>query len=430
MRTNTLINPRLSWFVSQIGAREHYATPRALHARGELQTLYTEAWCRWGAGLLSRGPGAARALAGHRHADIPGSRVVAFTFRALLDDFRGACSPTVATEERYREFLRVGLQFANRVNRHLLRRPLDPQRHAFFGYSTGCLETLVPLHDRGIFTVVGQIDPARVHEQMVFEEAQRWPGWQALPGRIPEDYYNRLAQEWKLANLVLVNSEWSKGALLQQGVPAGKIIVVPLAYEPDAAPPQRRLRSNAERPLTVLWLGSVILVKGIQYLLQAAKRLSSTRVEFIVAGPVGIAERIISEAPVSVKFIGRLTRDRTAEVYRSADIFVLTTISDGFAITQLEAMAHGLPVIASPNCGRVVDEGVDGLIVPARDAEALAAAIARLDGDRALLAEMSVKALAKSRLYSLDNFARILLEQVGAERTSTSGASRWGGSTP
>src|SRR5437016_2447967 len=265
---------------------------------------------------------------------------------------------------------------------------------------------------------------------MVFEEAQRWPGWQALPGRIPEDYYNRLAQEWKLANLVLVNSEWSKGALLQQGVPAGKIIVVPLAYEPDVAPPQRRLRSNAERPLTVLWLGSVILLKGIQYLLQAAKRLSSTRVEFIVAGPVGIAERIISEAPVSVKFIGRLTRDRTAEVYRSADIFVLTTISDGFAITQLEAMAHGLPVIASPNCGRVVDEGVDGLIVPALDAEALAAAIARLDGDRALLAEMSVKALAKSRLYSLDNFARILLEQVGAERTSTSGASRWGGSTP
>ena len=123
--------------------------------------------------------------------------------------------------------------------------------------------------------------------------------------------------------------EWSKGALLQQGVPAGKIIVVPLAYEPDAAPPLRRLRSNAQRPLTVLWLGSVILLKGIQYLLQAAKRLSSTRVEFIVAGPVGIAERIISEAPVSVKFIGRLTRDRTAEVYRSADIFVLPQFPTG-----------------------------------------------------------------------------------------------------
>jgi len=416
--------------VSQIGAREHYATPRALHARAELETLYTEAWCRWGAGLFSRGPNAARALAGRRHPDIPGSHVVAFTFRALVDDFRGACSPTLAADGRHRESIRVGLEFANRVNRHLLRQPLDPQRHAFFGYSMGCLETLGALHDRGILTVVDQIDPARVEEQIVFEEAQRWPGWQALPGRIPEDYYNRLAQEWKLANVVLVNSEWSKAALVQQGVPAGKIIVVPLAYEPYAAPPQRRLRSNAERPLTVLWLGSVILRKGIQYLLQAAKRLSSTRVEFIVAGTVGIAERIIREAPVSVKFIGRVTRDRTAEVYRSADVFVLPTISDGFAITQLEAMAHGLPVIATPNCGRVVDEGVDGLIVPARDAEALAAAITRLDGDRALLAEMSVKAVGKSQLYSLDNFARILLEQVAAQRTSTSCASHSGGSPP
>jgi glycosyltransferase involved in cell wall biosynthesis len=425
-----LINPRLNWFVSQIGAREHYATPRALHARGELQTLYTDAWCRWGAGLLSRGPDAARALAARRHADIPGSRVVAFTFRALLDNFHGACRLTLAADERYREFIRVALEFANRVNRHLRRQSLDPQRHAFFGYSMGCLETLGPLHDCGILTVVDQFDPARVEEDMVIEEAQRWPGWQALPGRIPEDYYDRLTQEWKLANLVQVNSEWSKAALVQQGVPAGKIIVVPLAYEPDAAVPHGRLRSNAERPLTVLWLGSVILRKGIQYLLQAAKRLSSTRIKFIVAGHVGIAERIISEAPASVTFIGRVTRDRTAEVYRSADVFVLSTISDGFAITQLEAMAHGLPVIATPNCARVVDEGVDGLIVPARDAEALAAAIARLDGDRAMLAEMSVKAVVKSRLYSLDNFVRILLEQVNAQRTSTCVASRSGGSAP
>jgi glycosyltransferase involved in cell wall biosynthesis len=355
---------------------------------------------------------------------------VAFTFRALLDGLHGARSPALATDEQCHEFIRVGLAFANRVNRHLLRQPLDSQRHAFFGYNTGCLEALGPLHDRGILTVVNQIDPARVEERIVFEEVQRWPGWQAPPGRIPDDYYNRLEQEWKLATLVLVNSEWSKAALLQQGVPTAKIIVVPLAYEPDAAATQRKLRSNAERPLTVLWLGSVILRKGIQYLFQAARRLRSTRVEFIVAGRVGIAERIISEAPASVKFIGRVTRDRTAEVYRSADVFALPTISDGFAITQLEAMAHGLPVIATPNCGRVVDEGVDGLIVPARDAEALAAAIARLDSDRALLAEMSVKAVRKARLYTLENFARILLEQVGAQRTSSSSASRSGGPTP
>ena len=58
-------------------------------------------------------------------------------------------------------------------------------------------------------------------------------------------------------------------------------------------------------------------------------------------------------------------------------MFVLPTLSDGFAITQLEAMAHGLPVVATPNCGRVVTDGEDGLIVPPADADALASAIDR-----------------------------------------------------
>jgi len=57
--------------------------------------------------------------------------------------------------------------------------------------------------------------------------------------------------------------------------------------------------------------------------------------------------------------------------YRSADVFVLPTLSDGFAITQIEAMSHGLPVIATPNCASVVENGVDGLWCPQKTAEHL-----------------------------------------------------------
>ena len=56
---------------------------------------------------------------------------------------------------------------------------------------------------------------------------------------------------------------------------------------------------------------------------------------------------------------GRAARARcggTGKLYRSADLFVIPTLSDGFAITQLEAMAHGLPVIATPHCAEVIAE--------------------------------------------------------------------------
>src|SRR5262245_35461043 len=58
------------WTVSQIGAREGYAAGRAFAEVGRLRGLYTEAWCRYGAGLLRRGPAACRVFAGRFHADL------------------------------------------------------------------------------------------------------------------------------------------------------------------------------------------------------------------------------------------------------------------------------------------------------------------------------------------------------------------------
>lgn len=402
------------WTVAQIGSREHYAPARAFHRRHQLRTLYTDAWLpHSAASALLRGTNAIRGIrgvkglrgiAGRSHPDIPSSLVTAFTLRSLAGSALRRKPAT--TPEQFLAYIRIGADFANAVRRSLSRKQLDPAADAYFGYDTGCLETLSLLSDKGIVSVVDQIDPARTEEQLVFEESQRWPGWQAIPGRIPDEYYQRLAEEWRLASRVLVNSEWSRQALIRQGVPAEKIIVVPLAYEPsNVAPP---VRQNTDQPLTVLWLGSVILRKGIQYLITAARLLADANVRIVVAGPVQIAQRFVDEAPKNMEFIGRVTRDRAEAVYRGADVFVLPTLSDGFAITQLEAMAQGLPVIATPNCGRVVDDGVDGLIVPACDAPALAAAIARLDADRALLSAMSRSAIDKSRLFTLDRFADAL----------------------
>lgn len=414
------------WIVAQIGAREHYAVARALHQRGELERLYTEFWSG-DAPLLRRAPGPLRALAGRHHPEIPPAKVTSSNAWALNWEATGFLDARLgrkrSIENTYRDFARQGELFAGCCVRQLRKTGVS-KNAAFFGYNTGCLETLRWLGERGVPTIVGQIDPGRVEEDLVRQENEKWPGWAALPGRIPDVYYERLAAEWEAASfeweaasLVLVNSPWSRAALIAQGVPSEKIIVVPLAYETVAAPREPR-PENA--PLQVLWLGNVMLRKVIPYLLEAAQLLEKTGVQFTVAGPLYISEDTAARAPSNVRFVGRVARAEAAHLYQQSDLFVLPTISDGFAITQIEAMAHGLPVIATSRCGEVVTPGSDGEIVPVGDAEALARAIADLNADRERLRAMSVAALEKSRQFGLERFAKALeksLDLVGADGT-------------
>jgi glycosyltransferase involved in cell wall biosynthesis len=98
-------------------------------------------------------------------------------------------------------------------------------------------------------------------------------------------------------------------------------------------------------------------------------------VEFWIVGPVQIAKAETAAGNARVKWFGPVTRKQTAEEYRAADVFILPTLSDGFAITQLEAQAHGLPVISSKCCGGVVENGRNGIILEEPNAACIAAAI-------------------------------------------------------
>jgi glycosyltransferase involved in cell wall biosynthesis len=398
------------WIVSQIGARQHYGVPRGFFYKNELRLFYTDAWCRWCRSFFLHGNTAMRAFAGRYHPDIPNSKVVSFNFASQLDAIRYH-SPRRTVEHVYQEYLHVGRRFSTAVARHLSRQKLDPEQDVFFGFNTGCLETFNLMRERGIVTICDQIDPARVEEEIVHEESLRWPGWEKAPGKIPEEYWQRMSAEWAAASMVLVNSDWTRQALVKQGVPFEKILIIPVPYEPEKT--QIPARHNPTGTLTVLWIGTVNLRKGIQYLIEAAKLLTSNpRIRIIVIGPVAISDRAVSQAPDNIQFLGRITRDRTEEWYRKSDVFVLPTLSDGFAISQVEAMAQALPVIATPNCGAVVTHGVDGLIVPVRDAQALADAINQLDQNRKLLREMSYRALDKSAHFYLPRQSQLLQEAV------------------
>jgi len=159
-------------------------------------------------------------------------------------------------------------------------------------------------------------------------------------------------------------------------------------------------------------LGQVNVRKGIHYLIEAARLLLNEPVEFTVAGPIQIQPAIVAGAPGNMTWLGAVPRNLAPELYRQHDVFVLPTLSDGFAITQLEAMAYGVPAVVTLNCGKVIEEGRTGFIIPAQDAHALSDALMNYVRQPTLGVEMTSRCIETAKMFSINSYGKRLIEII------------------
>lgn len=391
--------------VAQKGSREHFLAARALHRRGMLAQLVVDWYPPFGSlapQLAAAGPRWLARAFGPWCPELPADLITAMRLRGLMARrLEAAAQRRGAMHEAY---LRTDAAFARGVASRRL-----PPHDAFFAYAYAALEALHAERERGVLTVLDQIDPGLPEQRLVEAEAAAWSAYALPQPMVPAAYHARLREEWAAADVIVVNSEWTQRLLIEDGAPAAKLEVLPLAYEAgDSAP--RRVPSAAGEPLRVLWLGSVSLRKGIPYLVEAARALEDAPVRFLVAGPLHIRREALEQAPGNMEWLGPVPASRAAALYREADVFVLPTVSDGFALTQLEALAHGLPVVVTPHCARVVEDGRSGFVVPARDPKALAAALMTFVRDRGLAARLSPACVARAAAFSIDRYAAQLAD--------------------
>jgi len=368
----------MKWICCQLGAREHYAIPRALLSRGLLGCLLTDAWVPPSSFLAKI---SAAGLADRFHNDLSDARVMAFNSSVILFEMRARARRLGEWERIFARNQWFQRKVVGALNSQLSTLSSQP---ILLSYSYAALEPFRFAKLHGWKTLLLQIDPGPEEERIVADEVARVSGlaggWRAAPS----DYWASWRQECDLADRIIVNSEWSREGLMRSGVPDGKLTLIPLAYEASEVGDQkteiRQVRSyparfTRDRPMRVLFLGQVNLRKGVARLLQAAQTLRDEPVEFWIVGPVQIANAKTAADNARVKWFGPVTRKETAEKYRAADVFILPTLSDGFAITQLEAQAYGLPVISSKCCSGVVENGRNGIILEEPSAECIAAAI-------------------------------------------------------
>jgi glycosyltransferase involved in cell wall biosynthesis len=380
----------MKWICCQLGAREHYAIPRALFRQDSLERLLTDVWAP---------PRSILRIAGERkseirdrwHEELEGASITSFNwsliaFEILARAGRWRGWPLILARNRW--FQRKVVSFLRSHHSTLNAQPV------LLSYSYTALEPFRYAKAHGWKTVLVQIDPGPEEEKIVAGEAARVPGlareWQAAPA----EYWGSWREECNLADRIVVNSEWSRDGLIGEGVPSEKLSVIPLAYEASAAFAEapaakdvggqksdvRRARTypvrfTHERPLRVLFLGLINLRKGVARLLEAARILRDEPAEFWLVGPLEITNASSAANTGRVKWLGPATREQAAEFYRNADIFILPTLSDGFAITQLEAQAHGLPIIVSKTCGKVVENGLNGITLDEPTATCIAAVV-------------------------------------------------------
>jgi phosphatidylinositol alpha-mannosyltransferase len=171
--------------------------------------------------------------------------------------------------------------------------------------------------------------------------------------------------------------------------------------------------------VNILFLGRLEKRKGFNYLLKAYGRIKRAFPDsrLVVVGPgTRLRRKYMKEVSKmrleDVVFAGYASYSELPRYYRTADIFCApATGEESFGIVLLEAMAAGKPIIASNICGyaSVVNDGVEGLLVPTRDEEALACAISSLLNDQALRRQMGARGRATVEKYRWDHVAQMVV---------------------
>jgi glycosyltransferase involved in cell wall biosynthesis len=292
-----------------------------------------------------------------------------------------------------------------------------------YTFNAAGLEVLQQAKARGLRTVCEQtIAPAAVEERLLQEERKLHPGWETpSDDRFAAEYSCREQAEWTQADLILCGSEFVREGIRQCNGPDERCRVVPYGVDAVAVPSPsnpKRQRGVREGPLRVLTIGTVSLRKGAPYVLEAARRLRGKAV-FRIVGPSLLLETAERQLRNSLEWAGAVPRHEVAGHFAWADVFLLPSICEGSATVTYEALAHGLPVVCTPNTGSVVREGIEGYVVPVRDTAAIVERLRQLHGDRELLARLGAQAGQRAAEFTLDCYAERLLQALSAIREAS-----------
>jgi glycosyltransferase involved in cell wall biosynthesis len=247
---------------------------------------------------------------------------------------------------------------------------LRPGGDVLVGWSGVSLAVLRRARELGMLTVLERGSTHIVHQREVLaREYERF----GLPMREPHPrVVEKELAEYAEADRIVVPSRFVSKTFQDRGIPPEKLIQVPYGVD------LRRFGESlhTETPFRILHCGSVSLRKGCHLLLEAFARLRLPQAELWFVGAVAPEMRPILRAHRSpaIHVLGSRPEAELPALYRKASLFCLASLEEGLALVLLQAMASGLPVLATPATGAedLMQAGREGYLVPTGDVDALA----------------------------------------------------------
>lgn len=239
-------------------------------------------------------------------------------------------------------------------------------------------------------------------EKLLFDQ---FPDWAPSDDRVTSQYVrpDQKSEEMELADLVLVPSSFVRKTI-EIKYRAKQIELAAYGVDTDFWRPVER-KDSASRHMKFIYAGQISLRKGIPLLLEAWRSADIPDATLQLVGLWKLSNAKRTNLPPNVVLIEPRSPTELRRLYQESDVFVFPSYFEGFGLVLLEAMACGLPAIATnATAGPDVLSADCGIVVPMADWEALAAALMRMAGDRDRLEEMRAAARARALTHSWDRY--------------------------
>ena len=271
---------------------------------------------------------------------------------------------------------------------------------AVVAYDSSARTTFKVAKEFGVVCILDQvIGDVRSGNLLLEQEAMLHPEFAPSSINYQKEWaMQRCEDETNLADLILVPSDYVKETLIENGVAESKIIIVP--YGADLPKVTSTTPKKYNSKIRFIFVGHICQRKGIKYLLEAFSRFSNANVELVLVGEIIGGYEGLKKYRHLFTHIRSVSHAELAELYYSADVFVIPSMHEGSALVVFEALAAGLPVITTLNTGSIVRDNEEGFIVPICDVDTLFEKMELLSKDSQQRKKMSLKAKERAKLFT------------------------------